>query len=64
MKKNTRTQIANPDTRRRRALKLSRETVKVLSSTDLARAAGGSNCNTTSYTTKHIDGGGVAIIGK
>jgi hypothetical protein len=64
MKKHTRTQIANPETRKRRALKLSRETVKVLSSADLARAAGGSNCNTTSFTTEHTDGSGVVIIRK
>lgn len=60
MKKNMRAHIANPEPQRRRALKLSRETVKVLSTTDLARAAGGSGCDTGSFTTPHTrtDGGG------
>lgn len=68
MKKTTRTHAANPEPRKRRALKLSRETVRLLSSTDLARAAGGSiGCNTTSFTTKHTDSDGddgVIIVGK
>ena len=64
MKKNTRAHVANPEPRKRRKLRLARDTVKVLSSTDLARAAGGSvtSCDTTSYTTEHTrtagDGGG------
>lgn len=54
MKKNTRAHIANPEPRKQRVLRLSRETVKVLSPTDLARAAGGSwtQCDTTSWTTQ------------
>ena len=51
MKKNTRAHVANPEPRKWRVLRLSHETVRVLSPTDLARAAGGSACVTTSYTT-------------
>jgi hypothetical protein len=51
MKKNTRARISNPESTRRRALRLERETVRVLSETDLARAAGGSTCDTGSYPT-------------
>jgi hypothetical protein len=50
MKKNIRARISNPESQRRRALRLSHETVRVLSSTDLGRAAGGS-CDTGSYPT-------------
>lgn len=63
MKKNTRSHVANPEPQRRRTLKLSRETVKVLSSTDLAAAAGGSGCDTTSYTTQTAPNGGGAVAG-
>lgn len=60
MKKNTRAHVADPEPRRRRALRLAHETVRVLSPTDLARAAGGSGCVTTSWTTdkKTLDSGG------
>jgi len=60
MKKNTRAHVANPEPRKRRVLRLSHETVRVLSPTDLVRAAGGSGCDTTSYTTNktHTDSGG------
>jgi hypothetical protein len=51
MKKNTRIAIANPESKRRRALRLAHETVRVLSSTDLGRAAGGSGCITTTDPT-------------
>lgn len=50
MKKNMRARISNPESTRRRALQLSHETVRMLSSTDLGRAAGGS-CDTGSYPT-------------
>jgi hypothetical protein len=50
MKKNTRAHVANPEPGRRRALRLSHETVRMLNPTDLARAAGGSGCDTTSWT--------------
>lgn len=60
MKKTTRGRIANPAPKKRRVLKLRQETVRVLSATDLAAAAGGSGCDTTSYGTKqHTDGTGV-----
>lgn len=61
MKKTTRAHIANPEPGKRRALRLSRETVKVLNSADLARAAGGSACVTTSFTTEHTDGNGGVV---
>jgi hypothetical protein len=60
MKKNSRAHIANPGPPRPRALRLSREIVRVLSEADLARAAGGSNCDSTSFTTEHTRDGGVA----
>jgi hypothetical protein len=61
MKKTMRVRISNPESERRRALRLSHETVRVLSSTDLGRAAGGS-CDTGSYptdtfTTRTVGGG-------
>jgi|tagenome__1003787_1003787.scaffolds.fasta_scaffold14231267_1 hypothetical protein len=65
MKKNTRARITNPEPRKRRELRLSRETVRVLSPTELVRAAGGSGCDTTSFSTvhTHTDGGaGVAAV--
>lgn len=63
MKKNTRAHVANPELRKRRVLQLSHETVRVLSPTDLARAAGGSGCVTTSWTSdkKTLDSGGTTI---
>ncbi|HEX3760135.1 MAG TPA: hypothetical protein VHW23_15570 [Kofleriaceae bacterium] len=40
---------------------LSRDTVRVLSTDDLARAAGGSGCDTTTWPTKTLQSnGGVA----
>ena len=64
MKKNTRGRIANPEPKKQRTLKLRPETVRVLSATELGRAAGGSDCDTTSYTSeqKHPNGtnGGTA----
>jgi hypothetical protein len=50
MKKTTRAHVANPESPRRRVPQLSRETVRVLTPTDLANAAGGS-CDTGSYPT-------------
>lgn len=61
MKKNTRTSIsgiANPELSRRRAPRLLRETVRVLSPTDLAHAGGGSGCVTTTDTTRTTTDGG------
>jgi hypothetical protein len=65
MKKNTRAQVANPE-RKQRRLQLSRETVRTLDASELARAAGGSGCETTSYTTdQHPDSGtGGVGVGK
>ena len=64
MKKNTRAQVANPE-RKQRRLQLSRETVRTLGANELARAAGGSHCETTSWTTEqHTDGGGSIVVGK
>jgi len=64
MNKNTRGHVANPEPKRRRALKLSRDTVRVLSATELARAVGGSGgCDTTSYTSEHVNGTGVKTTG-
>jgi hypothetical protein len=61
MKKNTRAPIAKPARSKRRVLRLTHETIRVLSPADLARAAGGSDtqCSTTSYTTEHTDNSGV-----
>ena len=47
MKKNTRAHHANPEPRSRRALRLSNETIRVLSSTDLTHAIGGCDSTTT-----------------
>lgn len=67
MKKNTKINVANPELSRRRAPRLSRETVRVLNPTDLARAAGGSGCITTTEptrtTTGSTGGGNGGIIG-
>lgn len=67
MKKNTRAHNANPEPRKRRALQLSYETVRVLSSTGLARAIGGSCDTTTNPTegcTRPDSGGGGTPVGK
>jgi hypothetical protein len=62
MKKNTRAQVANPE-RKQRRLQLSRETVRTLDASELARAAGGSGCETTSYTTdQNPDSGTGGIV--
>jgi hypothetical protein len=60
MKKNTRAHVANPELTRRRVPRLSRDTVRVLTPTDLGHAAGGSGCITTTDPTvhTHTDGGG------
>lgn len=63
MKKTTRGRIANPEPKKRRVLKLTHETVRALSATELERAAGGSVCDTTSFATEHTDGSGVKIGG-
>ncbi|HEX8114746.1 MAG TPA: hypothetical protein VF516_43750 [Kofleriaceae bacterium] len=51
MKKNTRGRSANREPKKQRVLRLAQETVRVLNPADLARAAGGSGCDTTSWTT-------------
>ena len=51
MKKTTRQQKMNPERARQRKLELSRETVRTLDSAELLRAAGGGDCDTTSWTT-------------
>jgi len=56
MKKTTRAHVANPESQRRRAPRLSGETVRVLTPTDLAHAAGGSGCVTTTDPTKVTTG--------
>ena len=54
MKKKTRGHVANPESKTRRVLRLSQETVRVLSSGELTAAAGGDTaCDTTSFTTEH-----------
>jgi hypothetical protein len=63
MKKNTRAHITNPESRKRRELRLSRETVRVLGPTELARAAGGSGCDTTSFSTEHTHTAGGGAVG-
>lgn len=64
MKKNTRAHVANPEPQRRRALRLARDTVRLLNSSDLARAAGGSGCDTSSYTTEFTrTNGGTTVQG-
>ncbi|HEX8114744.1 MAG TPA: hypothetical protein VF516_43740 [Kofleriaceae bacterium] len=50
MKKKIR-QRTSPESTRQRRLELSRETVRTLGENDLARAVGGSVCDTTSWTT-------------
>jgi len=57
MKKTPRTHVVNPESQRRRAPRLSGETVRVLTPTDLAHAAGGSGCITTTDPTTKIPGG-------
>ena len=44
--------ITHEDPSRRRVLRLSREAIRTLSSGELMRAAGGSICDTTSWTTE------------
>jgi len=51
MKKITRAHVAHSESQRRRAPRLSGETVRVLTPTDLAHAAGGSGCVTTTDPT-------------
>jgi hypothetical protein len=68
MKKNTRAHSANQEPRNRRTLRLSYETLKVLSPADLARAIGGNTCVTTSDVTQnsincpHTDGAGGTTV--
>lgn len=50
MKKKTKRPITNSEPRNQRKLELSRETVRVLGANDLSHAAGGSGCDTTSWT--------------
>jgi len=50
MKKATTRRVSNPESGRKKVLRLSRETVRRLGSGDLSQAVGGS-CDTTSYTT-------------
>lgn len=57
MKKNTRAHVANSEQTRRRVPRLSRETVRVLTPTDLGHAAGGSGCITTTDPTVRTNGG-------
>lgn len=52
MKKNMRQRMTNPEPARQRRLELSRETVKILDASELARAAGG--CDTTSFSTARL----------
>lgn len=52
MKKKIRQQMTNSQQARQRKLGLVWETVRTLGEDDLSRAAGGSGCDTTSYTTK------------
>jgi hypothetical protein len=51
MKKATTRRISNSESGRKKVLRLSRETVRRLSSDDLSQAIGGS-CDTTSFTTE------------
>ena len=54
MKKTTRGRVAKPESTGQRVLRLSQETVRVLSSRELTAAAGAdSGCDTTSFTTEH-----------
>lgn len=51
MKKTIRQRRMNLERARRRKLELSRDTVRMLDSDELLRAAGGGDCDTTSWTT-------------
>jgi len=62
MKKTARAHVATPESQRRRAPRLSGETVRVLTPTDLARAAGGSGCITTTDPTVRTNGTGGGVI--
>ena len=49
--------ITHEESSRRRVLRLSKEAIRTLSSGELMRAAGGSVCDTTSWTTEqHTNG--------
>lgn len=63
MKKNTRGRSANPEPRKQRVLQLAHETVRMLTSDDLTRAAGGSGCDTTSWTTDQTQTQGGGAVG-
>jgi len=52
MKKKSRRHITNSEPEKPRSLELSRETVRVLGANELSHAAGGSGCDTTSYTSE------------
>lgn len=52
MKKKIRRRITNSQPSTQRRLQLARETVRTLGEDDLAQAVGGSDCNTTSWTTE------------
>lgn len=60
MKKEARRRITSPDSKKQRGLRLSRDMIRTLTSTDLSRAVGGS-CDTGSLTTEKtttvLDGG-------
>ena len=56
MKKTTRAHVANPELSRRRAPRLTLETFRSLTQTDLAHAAGGSGCVTTTEPTVRTNG--------
>ncbi len=51
MKKKIRQRTTSSASTRQRRLELSREIVRTLGADDLARAVGGSGCDTTSWTT-------------
>jgi hypothetical protein len=53
MKKTSRG-ITHPEPTRRRGLRLSKEAIRTLLPEDLARAAGGADCVTTSWTTEGV----------
>lgn len=52
MKKKSRRRITDSEPTKQRRLALARETVRVLGADDLAQAAGGSGCDTTSFATE------------
>ncbi|HEX3760137.1 MAG TPA: hypothetical protein VHW23_15580 [Kofleriaceae bacterium] len=52
-KKTTRPNTTNSEPAWRRRLELARDTVRTLAADDLAHAAGGSACDSTSWTSKH-----------